>query len=268
MPVTNFDWYSTIAKQHVVCEDYTLTGWKPFPYMIVCDGCSSSEHTDVGARILAWSAKRALQRFRLLPNYHEIGQTIIEHAVKTAAQLELNSSCLDATLLLGFYLDGCCHVSMYGDGYVVSVGSRGELAYRDISFAKNMPYYLNYWIDADRRALYLNHNEGQTAAMTLSEYADEQEKISRKDYDAPLMWTFPESEYQLVALASDGVAALVSNEENRKVPVREVLEQLTAYKTTKGEFVKRRAKRMLKNYSKQEITPTDDLTIATMLFDM
>ena len=62
MAVENLDWYFTIAKQHVVCEDYALTGWEPVPYTIVCDGCSSSEHTDVGARVLAWSAKKALQQ--------------------------------------------------------------------------------------------------------------------------------------------------------------------------------------------------------------
>lgn len=272
MPVENLDWYFTIAKQHIVCEDYALIGWEPIPYAIVCDGCSSSEHTDLGSRILAWSAKKALQQYGLNSGhptltYSDVGYAVIENARASIDHLDLNASCLDATLLMGFYVDGCCYVYVYGDGYVMTVDASGKLTCRKVSYEKNMPYYLTYWVDKGRKDLYISINEGENEVMALTEYVDEQERISRMSYDAPLVFTFPEKEYRLVTLASDGVSSLLSVEENEKVPVKEVLEQLVAYKTTKGEFVKRRTKRMLKNYSKRDISPTDDLSIATMLLN-
>lgn len=270
MPLENLDWYFTIAKQHIVCEDYALTGWEPVPYAIVCDGCSSSQNTDVGSRILAWSAKKALQKYcvdseDVLPAYNDVGYAVVENARASIELLNLNSSCLDATLLLAFYVRETCYVYVYGDGYIVTVDVSGKFAYRTVSYEKNMPYYLTYWIDEGRRTAYISANGGETEVKTFIEYVDEQERASRMSYDAPLVFTFPKDEYRLVALASDGVSSLVSIEDNEKIPAREVLGQLVAYKTTKGEFVKRRAKRMLKNYSKQEVSPTDDLSIATIL---
>ncbi len=270
MPGENLDWYFTIARQHIVCEDYALAGWDPVPYVMVCDGCSSSENTDVGARLLAWSAKKALQECwrdteSSLPAYDEFGYTVVKNARASVDLLNINSSCLDATLLLAFYVRECCYVYVYGDGYIISVDLSGKLAYRKVSFEKNMPYYLTYRINEGRRMAYVSVNKGETEVKTLFEYVGEQEHASRMNYDAPLILTFPEDEYQLVTLVSDGGSSLISVEDNKKIPVREVLEQLVAYKTTKGEFVKRRAKRMLKNYDKRGISLTDDLSIATML---
>ncbi len=272
MSVENLDWYFTIAKQHIVCEDYALTGWEPIPYAIVCDGCSSSEHTDVGSRILAWSAKKALQSScsdsgHPIPAYHDFGSAVIKNARVSIELLNLNSSCLDVTLLLAFYVQGCCYVYVYGDGYVVTIDTSGKRAYKKVAYDKNMPYYLTYWVDNSRRELYISVNEDEHEVMTLTEYVDDRQGITRMNYDAPLVFTFPENEYRLVALASDGASSLVSLEGNQKIPVQEVLEKLVAYKTTKGEFVKRRTRRMLKNYSKRDISPTDDFSIATMLMN-
>lgn len=270
MPVENLDWYCTIAKQHIVCEDYALAGWEPVPFVMVCDGCSSSEHTDVGSRMLAWSAREALQEWQgdaefPLPAYNGFGYSVVKNARASIDLLGINSSCTDATLLLAFYARECCYVYVYGDGYIITVDVSGKLVYRKVSYEKNMPYYLTYWIDEGRKRAYIAANEGATEVKTLIEYIDDQECASRMSYDAPLVFTFPENEYHLVAVASDGVSALMSVETNQKIPLREVVEQLVAYKTTKGEFVKRRAKRMLKNYDKQGISLTDDLSIATIL---
>ena len=54
------DSYFTNGKVNKVCQDYVIHGETPVPYVILCDGCSSSKFTDVGARILAHSAKEAL----------------------------------------------------------------------------------------------------------------------------------------------------------------------------------------------------------------
>ena len=154
---------------------------------------------------------------------------------------------------------------VYGDGYIVTVNREEELAYIKFSYEKNMPYYLTYWIDKTRREMYLTSNQDGKDVVTITEYRDEQENLRQMDCDSPLMFTFAKNEYRLLALTSDGVSSFLSVEDNRKIPAKDILEQLVAYKTTKGDFVKRRARRMVKNYEKQGVYPTDDLSIATLL---
>ena len=113
--------------------------------------------------------------------------------------------------------------------------------------------------------MYLTSNRDGKDVGTITEYRDGQENLRQMDFDSPLMFTFAMNEYRFLALASDGVSSFLSVEDNRKIPVKDILEQLMAYKTTKGDFVKRRARRMVKNYEKQGIYPTDDLSIATLL---
>lgn len=113
--------------------------------------------------------------------------------------------------------------------------------------------------------MYLKNNRDGKDVVAITEYRDGQEELRQMDCDSPLMFTFTMNEYKLLALTSDGISSFLSVEDNRKIPVKDILEQLVAYKTTKGDFVKRRTRRMVKNYEKEGIYPTDDLSIATLL---
>ncbi len=270
MPIQNLDCFFSMAKQHVVCQDYALSGMLPHPFAILCDGCSSSKHSDVGARILAMSAKKFLAAHyskadTSLPSYREAGLAIIRTARAAAELLELERSCLDATLLLAFPVEGEIQVYVYGDGYIAAVDNSGELSYARISFRENMPYYLSYWTDEKRHSLYLRHNHLGRDVLVQDRFTGAEQESGTLQYDAPLGFVFSQQDYSLVALLSDGLASLSSIAENRMIPEREVLEQLMAYKTTKGDFVQRRTKRLIKNYTKQDIYPTDDLSVAAML---
>lgn len=274
MSVENLDCYFTIAKQHIVCEDYAISDPTPIPYLIVCDGCSTAKNTDIGARILAASAKKSLREcfeetsYNIaLPSYADFGYAIVNRARHVTELLGLESGCLDATLLLAIACHGNIYVYIYGDGYIVTVNRKEELAYIRFSYEKNMPYYLTYWIDKTRREMYLTSNRDGKDVVTITEYRDRQEELRQMDCDSPLMVTFTMNEYKLFALTSDGVSSFLSIDDNRKIPVKDILEQLVAYKTTKGDFVKRRARRMVKTYEKQGIYPTDDLSIATLLIE-
>lgn len=271
MSVENLDCYFTIAKQHIICEDYAISEMAPIPHLIVCDGCSSSRNTDIGARILATSAKKSLGEcfedtaYMELPSYGDFGYTILNRARHVTELLGLESACLDATVLLAMPYHGNIHVYVYGDGYIVTVNREGDLAYMSFSYEKNMPYYLTYWTDKARREMYLTSNRDGKGVVTITEYREGQKNLRHMDCDSPLTFTFVMNEYRLLALTSDGVSSFLSIEENKKIPVKDVLEQLVAYKTTKGDFVKRRTRRMIKNYEKQGIYPMDDLSIATLL---
>jgi hypothetical protein len=52
------DIFRRIGATHAVCEDYIIEGNKPFPFIILADGCSTAKNTDMGARILCHLAKQ------------------------------------------------------------------------------------------------------------------------------------------------------------------------------------------------------------------
>lgn len=270
MHENQLDCYFSIARQHLVCEDYAIVGTQPTPYIILCDGCSSSAQTDIGARLIALSAKKAFtnhftafpDRF---PDYDELGCAVINTARQAAALLELENSCLDATLLAAVVCGEMFGVYVYGDGYVVTVNNAGELAYRKYAYNQNMPYYLTYWADESRRAQYEAQNNGGNNALTITEYAHEHEQTHAMNCGDSVFWTIPINSYALLALTSDGAASFLLPDSNQKVSVKEIFEQLVGYKTTKGDFVKRRTRRMLKEFEQQGIYPTDDVSVATIL---
>jgi hypothetical protein len=271
MFIENLDAYFTIARQHFICEDYALTAFEPIPHIIVCDGCSSSACTDVGARILAASASKTLREHfeeeshEALPSYTEFGYSVANRARHVNDLLGLPANALDATLLLALPYHRQIHVYAYGDGYILTRDLEGHVRTINMSFARNMPYYLSYWLDKSRREDYVSANDDGNGVLTIREIQTEGADMRQANYDEELNFSFDIQSFSAIALASDGVSSFMSVEGQQKIPDSAIIEQLLAYKTTKGDFVKRRVRRMLKTYEKQGIYLTDDLAVATLL---
>ena len=262
------DSFFTIARQHLICQDYAIAAAEPLPLLILSDGCSSSRDTDIGSRLLVKSAEKTLRSIAPnLPSYQELGATTLANAVAAADCLALRRSALDATLLLAICHDDAVTAMMYGDGYLAAIRRDGGLEYISVSYAENMPYYLNYWTDDPRKRQYLAESGGGKEVVSISTHSGQQRETRLADYDAPLVWTFPASDYRLVALCSDGVAAFSLLETGQTISVEQMLDGLLTYKTTAGAFVTRRAKRLLKELDKQGIFPADDLSSAVMLWE-
>lgn len=271
MTIENVDSYFTIARQHLVCEDYALAQREPVPHILVSDGCSTSEQSDIGARLLTLSASKTIHEYVTtsqaddLPTYGDVGHAIINRARHVADILGLRPNALDATMLLAFPQRGQVHVYVYGDGCILTVNLAGEVGVLQFTYANNMPYYLSYWIDHPRRESYVAYNQEGNAVLTLRQWQGSQEDVRTCDYDTPQVFSYALHTYRLIALCSDGIGSLYQPETQTKVSVPEVAARLVGYKTTKGDFVKRRVRRMLKEYEQQGIALTDDLSVATLL---
>ncbi|MFY0539924.1 protein phosphatase 2C domain-containing protein [Nannocystis pusilla] len=137
------DAFFTTGLTHDICEDYSRAGFRGdgTPYVVVCDGCSSSAHTDVGARLLAAAvAGQATSEFEVLH--------VLLEAAGAAAQVRVPAECLDTTLLLGFWdeahqADGstsrCVRVVMWGDGAVAARKRNGEMALHTVEHPDGAP---------------------------------------------------------------------------------------------------------------------------------
>ncbi len=245
------DRFLKIGSSHPICQDYAVSDEFPIPHVIVSDGCSSSEMTDIGARILVLSARKYLlaqigrsDQIR----YDTLGTAIIRHAESIARELDLPSHCLDATLLIGYLYNEAIHVHLFGDGVIGLADTDGNISITEISFTANAPYYLSYRIDKHRNDLYR-----QSAYM---------QQIGEKILppDSPISFSFPISRYATILLSSDGISSFIDSQ-GRKLATSEVMHAFTAFKNYAGRFLTRRVKRAIQEFQKNGWNHYDDIGV-------
>jgi hypothetical protein len=261
------DIFIEIGSQHKVCEDYIISGMEPEPYIILADGCSSSNDTEMGARILCHLAKQYL-RYRSddLHNidHKKMGRWIIPNAEMAARQMGLKVSCLDATLIVSFFIDGEVKIFMYGDGVVV-IKSGNDIEYFKIDFSSNAPYYLSYLIDDHRHELY--HQMRNDLIITTHYNNNFNPLISNYAYDFPIEFTRTATEFDVVFISSDGLTSFIDDNPTARTshPIEEIIGPFMEFKGTKGEYLKRRMKNALKKLGEIGIVHFDDLSIGSYI---
>ncbi|MCF8019875.1 MAG: protein phosphatase 2C domain-containing protein [Vallitaleaceae bacterium] len=259
----NIDTFLKIGDSHKVCEDYVIQGSTPFPYIILSDGCSSSDNTEMGARILCHLAKQYLtyrgdNLYGL--DYHKLGQWVIHNAELTARQLGLKVSSLDATLIVSYEIDSVVYVHMYGDGVVVAKDRDGGIGVDFIEFTNNAPYYLTYLLDDFRDHIYhTNKNSKSLNAINPNGRTSNIELA----YDHKVILKYETMSCPTIFICSDGIQSFIKKDPSQRdiFPVEAIVPDMMAFKNTKGEFLKRRLKRALKTLNNDGIVHYDDLSI-------
>ena len=266
------DTFSKIGKTHKICEDYILSGTKPFPYIIISDGCSSSEGTDMGARLLCFLAQQYI-RFRassnkdFVPDHKKMGLWIIHNAELVSKQLGLHPGSLDATLIVAYKkFDGNdIRVHFYGDACAVLFSTKtGQATMDSIEYSKGAPYYLSYMLNDERHELFHNMKQDKIYKTYTSKTTKPYEE--RYSYDCQSAWWYHLNEDRDgLLIASDGLASFIKH--GGVMPFPSHVENFFAFKITKGEFLKRRANAELKTLAKNEIYNADDLSIGGFLLE-
>jgi hypothetical protein len=267
------DIFLEIGSQHSVCEDYIIHGYDPFQYIILSDGCSSSNNTEMGSRILCHLAKQFLKYYRgeMPIDAERMGQWIIHNAEMTARQLGLTINCLDATLIISYLYEdtNTFHTIMYGDGCLAII-EKESITLLSISYSNNAPYYLSYQIDDFRRELYEENipvkkiSRIDVSGTNIYDSYDSIFPLKHYERSTPI-----DENFQGLLVASDGLESFVDNSEpiQKLMPPISIVSKLTSFKNTKGEFVKRRAKKQMKEYRGQKIDHFDDLSVGVFLKD-
>lgn len=265
----NIDTFLKIGDQHKICEDYIIQGSDQVPLLILSDGCSSSDNTEMGARILCYLAKQYLfYRAGHLHDldYYQMGNWIIYNAEMTCRHLGLLKGCLDATLIISYELDGTVYVYMYGDGAVITKNERGIIQADSIEFTNNAPYYLSYLIDEFRDEVY-HSNKYEKVLYTTSSIEQSGLFVNNLSYDEKVVLKYSTREFPTIFICSDGIQSFIKKDPSQRdiLDPHEVLPEMMAFKNTRGEFLKRRMKRALKDLDSQDITHYDDLSIGAFM---
>lgn len=270
--VYSLDSMFTIGDSHTVCEDYAWSGMiqDKFPCIIISDGCSGSDNTDIGARIIVRSLIETLDLLKLELNSHEETYHLINHLLYEKMQrirkdMGLSISALDATLRMVLIIDGWIFSYNYGDGYTFARNHNSDkftLEYTKYEY--NAPYYFNYTMNNALKGVYV-HSFG-------NHYVDYSgNKISVLDYlDMHHFVAYPLSDLGSgrisISVMSDGVETFFKGNDNFNASG--IVDDITSFKNFRGEFVKRKVGKFLSKHAKDNIKHYDDISIATMTFEV
>lgn len=254
----NADSFFTIGKSHTVCQDYARTGSQRgdgMPFAVLCDGCSASPDSDMGARFLALAAASEIQTgeeesISLFNHY------TLKRASASLGYYGLPLRALDATLLTAQveHEHSRVRVRVQGDGVVVCRKRTGFWDMWLVEHPQGAPRYLSYDQEPNRLTGY-RHEFGEETLVNVYSFTEEGRYLQKSsECQGNVEFFAPAEEYDLVLLLSDGVSSfqqLVATNTSRHltgVPAEEVISHLLKIKSFTGQFLQRRCRSFLTKF--------------------
>ncbi len=280
----NTDAYYEIGAGHTFCEDYADHGkfiidGKPFRFAIVCDGCSSSKGSDVGARLLAkWFPKAFIDSYRL--NFEAGGSNpesfVAANLVEKIKQnsLDIEPTAYDATVVALVYdeFEDTLHSFAWGDGKIFYKYKNENGFLTDIGFVSNAPYYLSYGVNPQRDSGY-EKAFGSLYADIVPYNVKPDGLVAIQQDIMTRQKSFYEKLEQVSTVLShatvftDGVDTFHNKDDmDIKMPKHNIYTQLSQYKSVHGDFVQRRMNGAIKFCKKEGWQHFDDIAVATITF--
>lgn len=262
----SLDKITRIGKEHKICQDYSDTfqnnANRISNLIIVSDGCSSSNDTDIGSRIVARLARKIMTQFHfnfdnVKDSYIYFGDVLMNMATPIVSALGLDRTSLDSTLIISFVYNNDIITFMYGDGFIITIDKENKAEFTEIQFKNNAPYYLS------ARVIYPSIYEKNVTEpnMIIKDSSDINESES-KDSNFPLYFSHDIDVYKCIIIASDGLSSFRNYSSENHPSTQEVITNLCGIKNYNGEFIQRRVGRMLSDYAKNSIYHYDDLSVA------
>jgi hypothetical protein len=277
------DSYYTKGWTHTVCQDYAIHGSlvtlsdnekTRMDYGLVSDGCSSSDDTDIGSRLILRSAychSGCMQNIlrcvdaeggNYMGNVNglwtDFAHKVAMYASKWVSEMELDQTALDATLLGAFADNKWACTASYGDGsHIVCrrVGTERVIEIEHIDFLANAPPYPVYLTDNELQSAFANYSGNTKRVMRWTSKGEFEERLGGEPSH---VLVYPAEEVEFIAVVSDGVSSFGD------IGCFEVIQAFTAFRNYAGEFVKRRMMRALDEYQKSQHVPSDDVSMAVV----
>lgn len=285
----NTNAYYEIGSSHRVCEDYALSGtYKDMAYAIISDGCSASDDTDIGARLLSTIAKGVIKylRDRELIGTKDFNsifrELVVRKCLEVKQSLGLPIDAFDATLLIStVYKDKIISLG-WGDGYFIFVTKDNVKIIYDIHYSMGAPYYLSYEMSPSKKKAY--EDTYGNSIITVKNSIIATDGSVTETINNPTGGLYSESLYKeahvpsikFVILSSDGIGTYQDDPkfpkedgaEKKTYSAIEIIPDIAAYKNTAGEFVIRRMQRIKSDMDKNHIVHIDDVSCSSIALDL
>ncbi len=283
------DSYFVIGKDHVSkhtpCQDHARSIERDdVRLIVVSDGCSTGRFTDIGARIITCATTVA---FNLLLDTNDkdtlCNETIPQSMLKSIKVLaEANKNMMGlitkdmfATCAYAIVTPNEGFIHVVGDGCVILKYIDGTIISYVYEWQDNRPYYLMY-SGEDLGSFIANHrkNDKGTESLMIKKISIDPDGNTTTDITCvpidkvfeghviPLTKEMITDKLESITICSDGITDF--KQDKIAVPVEEVIQKVVAFKTAKGDLVKRRLTRILLDYVKQNVFPADDVAVATI----
>ncbi len=267
-------------RQNMPCQDHALSGMSgTSAYISLSDGCSTGGETDTGARILNYAAIMVLKECLSNPESDNSPEIISKKIRSTStaimSSMGLMLHDLQATLLYAVTTPDRGFVHVFGDGCVTLIYTDGKIVTYRFIWKQNMPLYISYSGKVLDGFLSRHASDDPESFVVIktTTHAGQDLQIEESTYPAKEMVqgysiTFSQEELlglKSIILCSDGVENFKAHA--ALIEPGTIIQELTSIKQWQGEFVKRRLSRMLHVFSKEEIFPSDDFSVAAIHID-
>lgn len=272
-----------IGKRHVnsgkPCQDFALSGLLEggASYAIIADGCSSGRHTGMGAQVLTFATARAINQQWVIagkssgdrvPQEISLHREIQVEGVKSALGLKYED--MLATCVYAFLSPAGGFIHVHGDGVLAYKMRSGEIVMTRYDWNGNAPAYPVY--ASDNYKNYIQSQGGDPSAKLLISQTHgiksdgnrtdvRQEEYALGNSVQGITQHFSMEELQNIeylAVFSDGVTQV------ENIEWQDVVQKLLSFKTTKGEFVKRRLIFAMREAEQTGKGPIDDVACAVV----
>ncbi len=280
------DHYFHIGRTHLnsgkPCQDHALSRVKDtLAAAVVSDGCSTGRETDMGARVLTFSSLDTIETCwtstrdisKATPEAINMREDVMVTMAKSVFKLSFED--MLATCLYGYLTAQGGYAHIRGDGVIASGWRDGRLYMSRIEWADNMPLYPFYAHDhyqgfikahgGDLTKKRLTHTHCVYDALSNTFMNEEEVELTLAqgiqgitfDYTAEQVL----KELRYLALFTDGVTQVEG------IDWKDAVVQLMAFKSTAGEFAKRRMIRFIKDSQQQGKGPLDDISYAVIMIN-
>ena len=268
-----------MGKTHKKCDDFAISRHFDscgLTISIVSDGCSGSDNTDIGSRLICSDIIRSIPI--IINNYECIKKRdfFITHLKSTLFGLYERYSgiygkkFLDCTFIMAVSDNEETTVFMIGDGSILMELKDKSIKILKKDYIGNAPGYPSYLIDLGRRESYLatikktrilthiatSLEDGLTDGNTFEEIYD----ISTIPIDE---YSFKHSSLNKLILCTDGLSSFGSDE-NYWINVGR---RLLDIKSNVGVFLQRRALKIIEEETKIGNPNLDDFSGVGILYD-
>lgn len=264
------------GSTHPICQDYARSGED---YVILSDGCSDpkSPDTDIGSRLIVLAA----EHFKKsgggpIENIHK---SILAIAAYFAEQVGLKRTCLDATLLTIWPINGKMTATIFGDGAFFQKIPSGlpagghTLSVTTVSYPDNFPFYPNYLLPERTARPKPSYQKAEIRRMDFLPNGQIEEGSAFSGEEGKNFWSMEVDPNAIFAgVTSDGIGSFIqhiileTSKETQAINNKEILPDLLGFKSFNPGFVKRRMQRFEKDLSLQKRQHYDDLSIAAIAF--
>lgn len=261
------------GSTHSVCEDYVFHGSFPVPFVVLCDGCSGSKHSDVGARLLAHAVPKVLNLMNSEEAFdlsaEEFAISVFQQARIACLALGLSKSSLSATLLVALYepKTNNMRVIMVGDGILaIKTKNDNSVDVLQVDFSEDYPAYPGYFADhslLDEYKKTMTKVDQKISFNWLIGALPLDAKVVSHPYIYEIV--LPATSLDWLMLSSDGIDTFIEKELPQRTQdlKKLVLPSFIGIKQSQGTFVKRRIGKMLRS-ELDEFTHEDDLSVVGM----